>query len=129
MKSRKMKNAKDERLKNMTKCEKLKCSNEIKLEKKLDIINGKKLATMKCNLDPTQNYKFEAYNQARWPYDFNIVHNLKNPLLNFTIKYPTSPCLETQRHLMNDPGQKKMQCLRKRCKKERQAYFNNKAIT
>jgi hypothetical protein len=95
---------------NLDTCEK-KCSQEKKIQNKQNAINGKILLTKKCNQDPKLNYKFDAYNQATWP---------------FGDKYPTSPCIEEKQHLMNDPSFKYQKCMRHKCKNEREEFFKSR---
>ena len=95
---------------NLEKCEK-KCSKEKKEANKQDIKNHKILLKKKCNMDPTLNYKFDAYNQASW---------------TLGDIYPTSQCIRDKQHLMNDPSNMYAACVNRRCKKEKDAQYKNK---
>jgi hypothetical protein len=94
----------------LKKCEK-KCSKEKKKANKQDIKNHKIFLKKKCNMDPTLNYKFDAYNQVSW---------------TLGDKYLTSPCIEYKQHLINDPSNMYAACVNRRCKKEKDALYKNK---
>jgi len=97
------------------KCKKTHCSNELKLDKKINKMKSIKLKKLKCNYDVSQNYKFDKYNQITVKYDYNPFHFPYN-------KIKTSPCIKDTRKLLNQilPGEK---CADKYCKKESKKWL------
>lgn len=92
---------------NLNQCKK-KCSKERKRANQLDAKNAKIVMKMKCNMDPELNHKFDAYNKAVWP---------------LGEKYPTSPCIKEKQKLINDPTAIFTECMRQKCKKERDEFY------
>ncbi len=112
--------------KEKNKCSKQHCSGvEKAVEKQIAITYKPELEFMRkvgCNKDPNLNYKFGPFNQAK-RYDYNIWHNLKDPLLNFKVLDASSPCSILENKLVNEPTFKYNTCNRKHCKKELDRWF------
>ena len=98
-------------------CEKKYCKKELRMEEQQEKQNRK--LVQKCNYDENMNDKYDAFNKVKITYDFNPLHFPFN-------RRKTSPCMEHNRRVLNNPKtyMPMRNCTRKNCKKEHKRWLH-----